>query len=201
MRIGSEVHPTLAAALWPAAGNRAALRWLALALGGSLFVAVCAQIQVPLKPVPMTMQTFAALVIGAAYGWRLGAVTLALYLIEGAVGLPVFAGFDAGFVGGPTAGYIAGFILAAGLVGWLAERGWDRNVLLTGIAMVLGMAVIYALGIAWLSRFMGGTTLAETVQNTLAAGMFPFLLGDLLKIGLAMAVLPAAWKLMAKLRR
>lgn len=194
MQMGSATHPTLAATLWPAEGMQVALRSLALAIAGSALVALCARISVPLYPVPITMQTFAVLLIGAAYGWRLGSATLALYLIEGAVGIPVFAPPEsAGFVGGPTAGYIVGFILAAGLVGWLAERGWDRNVLLTGIAMVLGNLVIYALGLIWLARFVG--------WQTFEFGLFPFLIGDALKVALAMAVLPAAWKIVATLRR
>lgn len=194
MQMGSATHPTLAATLWPAEGMQVALRSLALAIAGSALVALCARISVPLYPVPITMQTFAVLLIGAAYGWRLGSATLALYLIEGAVGIPVFAPPEsAGFVGGPTAGCIVGFILAAGLVGWLAERGWDRNVLLTGIAMVLGNLVIYALGLIWLARFVG--------WQTFEFGLFPFLIGDALKVALAMAVLPAAWKIVATLRR
>jgi biotin transport system substrate-specific component len=194
MQMSNGTHPTLAATLWPAQGLQVALRSLALAVAGSALVALCARISVPLYPVPMTMQTFAVLLIGAAYGWRLGAATLALYLLEGAAGLPVFAPPEsAGFVGGPTAGYIVGFILAAGLVGWLAERGWDRNVILTGAAMILGNLVIYALGLAWLWKFVG--------DKVLELGLFPFLIGDALKIALAMAVLPAAWKIVAALRR
>jgi biotin transport system substrate-specific component len=206
MQIGSETHPTLAAALWPAQGVQAALRWLLLAIVGSIFVALCAQIQVPLTPVPITMQTFAVLLIGAAYGWRLGGATLALYAIEGAAGLPVFAGWSGGWhvIAGPTGftgGYIIGFIFAAALVGWLAERGWDRTPILTGVAMVLGNLVIYALGLVWLSQYMGGETVGEIIGSTLAAGLFPFLIGDALKIARAMAVLPAAWKIVASLRR
>jgi biotin transport system substrate-specific component len=194
MRNGSGTYPTLAATLWPAERTQAALRWALLAIVGSLFVALCAHISVPLYPVPITMQTFAVLLIGAAYGSRLGAATLLLYLIEGAAGLPVFSPPEsAGFVGGPTAGYIVGFILAAGLVGWLAEKGWDRNVVYTGLAMVLGNLVIYALGLAWLAKFVGA--------DTFKYGLFPFLIGDGLKILLAMALLPAAWKLIANLHR
>ncbi|MBX6320895.1 MAG: biotin transporter BioY [Rhodospirillaceae bacterium] len=189
------MHPTLAATLWPTEGTLAALRWALLAVGGSLFVAASAQIQVPLWPVPITMQTFAVLLVGAAYGARLGAATLALYLIEGAAGLPVFAGLSGGpgIIVGPTGGYIVGFVLAAGLVGWLAERGWDRHAALTGAAMVLGNLAIYALGLAWLWQFTG--------EKTLALGLVPFLPGDALKIALAMAVLPAAWRLITGFRR
>jgi biotin transport system substrate-specific component len=195
MQMGNGTHPTLAATLWPAQGAAAALRWVLLAIVGSIFIALCSQIFVPLEPVPITMQTFAVLLIGAAYGWRLGAATVALYLLEGAVGLPVFAEMKAGYpiLLGPTGGYLVGFVLAAGLVGWLAERRWDRNVILTGAAMVLGNLVIYALGLIWLWKFVG--------DQVFALGLIPFLIGDGLKIALAMALLPAAWKLVGALRR
>ena len=123
--------PTLANRLWPAASSKQLLRAALLAILGSALVTVCAQVNVPMVPVPMTLQTLAVLAIGGAYGSRLGAATLALYALEGAVGLPVFAQFKAGpaILMGPTGGYIIGFIAAAGLVGFLAERGFDRNVL------------------------------------------------------------------------
>jgi biotin transport system substrate-specific component len=195
MQMGNATHPTLAATLWPAQGTLAALRWALLAILGSIFIALCSQIFVPTQPVPITMQTFAVLLIGAAYGWRLGAATVALYLLEGAVGLPVFAEMKAGYpvLLGPTGGYLVGFVFAAALVGWLAERRWDRNVILTGAAMILGNLVIYALGLAWLWKFVG--------DKVLELGLLPFLLGDALKIALAMAVLPAAWKIVTGLRR
>jgi biotin transport system substrate-specific component len=195
MQMGNGTHPTLAATLWPAQGSLAVLRGVLLAILGSIFVALCSQIFVPLEPVPITMQTFAVLLIGAAYGWRLGAATLALYLLEGAVGLPVFAEMKAGYgvILGPTGGYLVGFVFAAALVGWLAERRWDRNVVLTGVAMVLGNLVIYALGLAWLWKFVG--------DKVFELGILPFLVGDGLKIALAMALLPAAWKLVGSLRR
>jgi biotin transport system substrate-specific component len=189
---------TLAGALWPAAseiGYRA-MRAVLLALVGSLLVAVSAQIQVPMYPVPMTMQPFAVLVIGAAYGSRLGFATLALYIAEGALGLPVFAGLKGGpaVLVGPTAGYIAGFALAAGAVGWLAERGWDRTIATTIAAMTIGMALIYIPGVVWLASLIG-------VEKAILAGMLPFVYGDAVKIALAALVLPGAWLMVGRAGR
>ena len=188
---------TLAATMWPA-GTEAglnAMRAGLLALVGSLLVAVSAQVQVPMYPVPMTMQPFAVIMIGSAYGSRLGAATLLLYMAEGALGLPVFAGMKGGaaVLMGPTAGYIVGFVLAAGAVGWLAERGWDRNVFATIAAMTIGMALIYIPGVAWLAALIGA-------EKAIAAGMLPFLIGDAVKIALAAVVLPGAWWLIGRSR-
>lgn len=201
------VHPTIASALWPDR-TAPAVRGAILAILGSLMVAASAQIQIPLWPVPVTGQTFAVLVIGMAYGWRLGSATLALYLLEGVIGLPVFAKFSSGWavMAGPTGGYIVGFIVAAGIIGWLAERGWDRRVATTAAAMLIGNAVIYVLGLAWLTNFFVGAG-AEVVASTgaktafaaaIASGMLPFLLGDALKLALAAVVLPAAWSRVKK---
>ena len=188
---------TLAAAVWPTgseAGFRA-MRAVLLALVGSALVAISAQIQVPMYPVPMTMQPFAVIVIGAAFGARLGAATLLVYMAEGALGLPVFAGLKGGaaMLTGPTAGYIVGFVLASGAVGWLAERGWDRNIVTTVAAMTIGMALIYLPGVAWLASLIG-------TEKAIAAGMMPFLVGDAVKIALAALVLPGAWWLIGRSR-
>jgi biotin transport system substrate-specific component len=190
---------TLAGAVWPVAGGsglRGAARGLVLMLLGSVALWLSAKIQVPLWPVPMTMQTFVVLTLGIAYGWRLAGATLLLYLAEGAAGLPVFAGGwgEGGGVhhlAGPTAGYLFGFVVAAALVGRLAERGWDRSPLSAAAAMVVGNLVIYALGIAWLSQLIGLPAAVE-------AGLLPFLLGDAIKVALGAALLPLAW---AALRR
>ncbi len=199
-------QPTLASVLWPRRDAQRLLRPALLAVLGSLLVAVSAQIEVPLWPVPITGQTFAVLVIGMAYGARLGAVTLALYLAEGAAGLPVFAGFAAGpaVLMGPTGGYLLGFVLAAGLIGHLAERGWDRGPLTTALAMLIGNAVIYLPGLAWLAVFLASAkslAMDAAFKVSLSAGLTPFLLGDALKLALAAAALPLAWKLLAKGRR
>ncbi len=183
----TQTHPTLIGTLWPARAN-ALLRWIALMIGGVAFVAVSAHIVVPLYPVPVTMQTFAVLVLGMAYGMRLGAATLALYLVSGVAGLPVFA--PAGGLG-PTLGYIVGFILAAGFVGWLAERGWDRNIVRTATAMLIGNILIYVPGLIVLAYFVG-------TAKVLEYGLTPFLLGDALKLALAAFILPAAWRLVTR---
>lgn len=162
----------------------------------SLFNAAAAQVSIPLPftPVPITGQTFTVLLTGALLGSRLGGLSLLLYLAEGAAGLPVFALGRSGLVTllGPTGGYLIAFPAAAFAVGWLAERGWDRRVLTTALAMVVGNSVIYAGGVPWLARFVGG--LAEAV----ASGMIPFLIGDAVKLVLAAVLLPAGWSILGR---
>ncbi len=185
------MNTVLVSAFWPQK-TESLLFKVGLVLVGSLLLAASAKIQVPFWPVPMTMQTFVVLVLGMAYGRTLGLATVALYLAEGAAGLPVFAGTPEKGIGlaymvGPTGGYLAGFVVAVLLVGWLAERRWDRHPLTTAAAMVIGMAVIYAMGAAWLATFTG-------FEKALQFGVTPFLLGDALKILLATALMPLAWK-------
>ncbi|MCB1499513.1 MAG: biotin transporter BioY [Bauldia sp.] len=169
------------------------LRNLILAVGGSLALWISAKVQVPFYPVPMTMQTFMVLVIAMAFGWRLGAATVLLYLAEGAAGLPVFAGTPERGIGiaymmGPTGGYLAGFLAAAALAGWLGERGWDRNAVTTLLAMVIGTAVIFLFGALWLGAVIGWD------KPVLELGVTPFLPGAAFKIALAAAVLPLVWR-------
>lgn len=186
---------TLAEVLWPSTGRhgrRQVRRAVALMLLGTAALWLSAKIQVPLWPVPVTMQTFVVLTLGIAYGWRLAGATTLLYLAQGAIGLPVFAGAwseGGGIVHlyGPTAGYLVGFVVAAMVVGWLAERGWDRSPLRAAAAMVIGNLVIYALGLAWLGQQIGLTPALEF-------GLLPFLFGDALKVGLGAALLPLAWR-------
>jgi biotin transport system substrate-specific component len=184
-------RPTLIDTLWPSAeASRRVLRTVLLVLAGTAFLAASARVQIPFWPVPMTMQTFAVLVIGMVYGARLGAATVAVYLLEGVVGLPVFAaGGGLAYFAGPTAGYLGGFVGGAMLVGWLAERGWDRSLRLTVLAMTLGTTVIFACGVVWLSVFLGNA--GEAVN----AGLLPFIPAALFKIALAAVVLPSAWRL------
>lgn len=192
MQIATGAAPTLIDSLWPRETG-GFLRLALLAVVGSALMAVSAKVQVPMWPVPMTMQTFAALAIGMAYGARLAGATLLLYLAEGLVGLPVFAsGAGPAYMAGPTGGYLVGFFVAAVLVGWLAEKGWDRNVLLTFLANFAGTAIIFALGVTWLSTIMGG------FEKALAAGFQPFILGAFVKIALAAALLPLVWKLLPR---
>ncbi len=189
MNVSAATQSTLVSALWPATEGRAALRALLLALAGSAFVAVSAQFQVPLVPVPITGQTFAVLIVGMALGWRLGAASLLLYMAEGTIGIPVFAKFAAGpgVMVGPTGGYIVGFVLAAGIVGYLAERGWDRTIGLTALAMLIGNIAIYLPGLLWLASLIGA-------EKAIEFGLMPFLIGDALKLALAAGLFPVIWK-------
>lgn len=189
---GDDTHATLAATLWPAHG-RGYVRHLVLALLGSLFVALRAQIQLPFKPVPITLQTFAVLLVGVAFGSRLGTATLVLYVVAGAAGLPVFAGFEGGFAvfAGPMGGTMAGFVFAAAATGYLAERGWDRDRLSAGAVMMLGTVVIYLPALLWLSRLFDW-------DKAVAIGLTPFLLGDALKVLLAMVLVPFIWRLVRR---
>jgi biotin transport system substrate-specific component len=173
-----------------------ALVWrVVLVVAGSALIALGAQLALPLpfSPVPVTGQTFAVLIVGASLGSRLGPLSVMLYVVEGAAGLPVFAGGTGGLarLGGPTAGYLVGFVVAAAIVGALAERGWDRRVWTAAIAMLAGEIAIYAFGLAWLARFPLATGVLE-------AGLYPFIPGDLYKLSLAALALPAAWRLVRR---
>lgn len=169
-----------------------------LVLAGSLFVALCAQIIIPLPftPVPITAQTLGVLLVGSLLGTRQGALALVLYLLMGLVGLPFFAGGESGwhYVQGATLGYLVAFPLAAALTGWLAERGWDRSTLTTMLSMVLGNAVIYTLGVGWLALLIG-------LHAAVMKGMVPFIVGDIVKIVLAGVVLPGGWLLVRSRNR
>lgn len=186
---------TLADAAWPAAGpTPAVVRATALALVGSLLLTVSAKVQVPFWPVPMTLQPMVVLLLGIAYGPRLAVATVLLYLAEGAIGLPVFAGTPEKGIGlaymvGPTGGYLAGFVAAAAIAGVTAER--SRGVLATALGVALATAAIYVLGAGWLATFVGP-------GKALALGVVPFLLGDLVKLCLATALAEAG---LARLRR
>lgn len=182
---------TYADILRPSVKRYALLYDIAWIAGGTLFITLSAQVAIPLpfSPVPITGQTLAVLLTGALLGSRRGSLCLLLYLAEGAFGLPVFAGGMAGPARllGPTGGYLVGFMPAAFLTGLLAERGWDRRVRTSLLAMLLGNAVIYAFGLPWLARFVGG-------ERVLASGLLPFIPGDLLKLILATTLLPSGWK-------
>lgn len=162
-----------------------------LVVASSLVTAAAAQLAIPVpwSPVPITGQTFAVLLSGMVLGSRRAFLAQALYLLEGAAGLPVFAGGAAGaaILMGPTAGYLAAFPFAAFVTGALAERGWDRRFVTTFLAMLLGSALIFTVGLAWLSRFLAGPQL-------LAAGLLPFVPGDLIKSALAAVAFPTAWR-------
>jgi biotin transport system substrate-specific component len=164
-----------------------------LIAAGSLFVAVCSRIEIPLQPVPITAQTLAVLLLGALLGAKRGSISVIGYLGLGAGGLPVFAGGASGPASlfGPTAGYLIGFLAATATVGLLSERGWDRRVGTTALAMVIGNVLIYVLGVAWLAQFVGW-------QPVLRLGVLPFLVGDAVKIGIAAFALPLGWSLIGR---
>ena len=197
----SKIHTpvnTLADYVWPLTEDRGkfvgALRGIVLCTIGSLLIWTSAKIHVPFYPVPMTMQTFVVLTIGMVYGWRLGAATVMLYLLEGATGLPVFSGTPEKGLGlaymlGGTGGYLAGFLLSVIVTGTLAERGWDRSIMTTALAMLAGSVAIYIPGLLWLGTLFGWD------KPILEWGMYPFLLGDLTKLALAAGFLPLIWKM------
>ncbi len=170
-------------------------REVALILGGSLLIALSAQLRfiLPFSPVPITGQTFTVLLLGALYGSKRGPATVMTYFALGVMGLPVFAGgaFGIARLVGPTAGYLVGFLAAAFIVGLLSERGWDRKPWTTAASMIIGNGIIYMTGVLWLSRFVGW-------QSVLNTGFLPFLAGDALKIALATILLPAGWKLIGR---
>ncbi len=189
----TSTYAPLALAATPSGGL---LTRILIVVAGSVLLTVSAKIQVPFWPVPMTMQPYVVLVLGMALGPRLGPAAVALYLAQGALGLPVFAGtpekgIGLAYMAGPTGGYLAGFLLAAMLTGRLSTLGVDRRPLGALLAATAGMAVIYACGLAWLSALIGP-------EQAVRFGALPFLLGDGLKILLVMATLPLAWKLVGR---
>lgn len=172
-----------------------------LVVFGVALLTVAAKIKVPMwpSPVPITLGTFAVLGIGAAYGARLGLITILAYLAIGALGFDVFASSSAekngiAYMLGGSGGYLAGYALAALALGYLARRGWDRNVLKMAVAMLIGNALIYLPGLMWLNQFTTGWA------QTLDWGLTPFLIGDAIKLALAALLLPAAWKAVGKAR-
>ncbi|MFD7918253.1 biotin transporter BioY [Streptomyces sp. NPDC059740] len=173
---------------------RARLRDLALVAGGAVLTGLAAQIAVPIpgSPVPVTAQTFAVLLVGASLGAGRGFLSMALYAVAGVAGVPWFAGAQAG-AGGASFGYVLGMMLAATAVGALARRGGDRRALRTVGTVVLGEALVYALGVPYLAL-----SAHLSLTGALAAGLVPFLVGDAVKAALAMGVLPTAWKLLGR---
>lgn len=166
-------------------------------VAGSLLLTLSAKVQVPFYPVPMTMQTLVVIGLGLALGPVRGAAAVALYLAQGALGLPVFAGTPEKGIGlaymmGPTGGYLAGYLPAALLAGWLGQRGWDRNVFTAMAAALLAAAVIYLPGLLWLGSVIGFD------KPVLAFGLTPFIPGDIMKAVLAAIAFPAAWKWLSR---
>lgn len=183
-------HFPLASLLWPqrADHSSALFRSVILIALGTALLTLSAKINLPLPYVPMTLQTLVALMIGAAYGWRLGTATVIAYLAEGAMGLPVFAGPVGGIAPlvGPTAGYLFGFVGGALVTGWLAERGWDRSVFRLFAAMALGHIVILAAGFGWLAFGM-----KLGVEKAWLVGIVPFIAGSVVKSALGATLVPS----------
>lgn len=189
----------LTEAFGPTEGNALLVKQAAMVVLGIAALAIMAKVQVflPGNPVPVTLTTFGVLTIGAAYGARLGLITILGYLLLGALGFAVFAGDKAGltYMMGGTGGYLVGYALAAVALGYVARMGWDRNVGLMALAMLVGNALIYVLGLLWLNQFATGWA------QTLEWGITPFLIGDALKLGLAALIVPGLWKLIGSARR
>jgi biotin transport system substrate-specific component len=186
-------NATVADLLRPCDKRLAAFYDIVLIVGGSLLISLCAHAKVwlPFSPVPVTGQTFAVLIIGALLGARRGCLAVLAYITEGAAGLPVFAvGAGSAALLGPTGGYLFGFIPAAYITGRLAEKGWDRRTGTTVLAMVFGNLAIYTFGLLWLCCLTGFSTMVLTL------GLYPFIIGDLVKIILAAILLPAGWKML-----
>ena len=168
------------------------LRAALLAVAGSILIALSARIQVPMWPVPMTLQTFAVLFIGLTYGGRLATATLLLYLAEGAIGLPVFAaGGGLAHLVGPTGGYLVGFLLAASLLGFAVDRGLGKTLVPRLALLIAATVLIYVMGVSWLSGFVG-------LEKAVAVGMVPFLWGDAIKAALAALIAPFGRSLLVK---
>jgi biotin transport system substrate-specific component len=183
--------PTITTRYFPRVANW--LRDLALITLGALFVAALAQVKIalPFTPIPLTGQTFAVLLVGATLGSKRGVASMALYIALGALGLPVLAGGASGitYLSGATLGYLIGFVMAAYVIGLLAERGLERSVRTSFVPFLIGTVIIYACGVTWLAVILG------SFSKAIAAGLLPFLIGDAIKLIAASVALPVAWKL------
>ncbi|TIL65976.1 biotin transporter BioY [Mesorhizobium sp.] len=169
---------------------------LLLAIVGTLLLTLSAKTRVLLGPVDISMQTLAVFLIAAAFGMRLGVATLLLYMAEGAMGLPVFQGTPEKGIGiaymlGSTGGYLAGFVVMAAIVGWAADRGWDRHPVKLFNAILVAEIVMMAMGFAWLALLIGP-------EKSWQFGVVPFIVGDLIKVALAASLVPAVWSLLRR---
>jgi biotin transport system substrate-specific component len=176
---------------------RSAINNVALILSGAVFTAYAAQLVIPMWPVPITAQTLAVLLVGSVLGATRGAISLIVYFSMGAVGLPVFsAATSLSF--GPTFGYLVGFVAAAAVVGYLSQRGWHKSV--TGVigSFAIANSVIYLFGLPWLAFALGSLGAATDLASVAATGLAPFIIGDVIKMILAAALLPLAWKFLGK---
>jgi biotin transport system substrate-specific component len=168
---------------------------IALVAGGAAFTGLLAQVAIPLWPVPITGQTLAVLLVGSTLGALRGVLAMVVYAVLGVVGVPWFSDAASGLhvIAGPTGGYIIGFIAAAGLTGWLAQRQWDRRVLGAFVSFMAGTGVTFAIGLPWLAAALGLNLL-----QTLEGGLYPFIVGGVIKALLAAGIIPFAWKLTAR---
>lgn len=197
----TSVHPAvLVDRIWsrPSERNLAAVRAIVVVVAFALLTAALAQWELKLSftPVPITGQTLGVLLAGGALGWRSGAASQLLYWMFGLVGLPFYAGGAGGWTNGTgaTMGYFVGFVVAAGVIGYLAERKHDRNLASSWSAMALGSIIIYAFGAVWLAHRLN-VPVATGDTNALSLGVTPFLIGDAIKLVLAGTLLPGAWAL------
>jgi biotin transport system substrate-specific component len=185
------MQDSLVANIWPKTQESWASK-AALVLAGSALLVLSAKLKVPFYPVPMTMQVLVVLALGLALGFRLALATVALYLFEGLAHLPVFAGTPERGIGltymmGPTGGYLLGYVLAAGAVGWLADRGWAKSWVTAILACVIGLFLIYVPGLVWLGMVLGWD------KPIFQFGFTPFILGDLVKVLIAALVVSGLW--------
>ena len=195
MAIATTMRPLVSLAL-PQEGAARLATQLLLAIAGTLLLTLSAKTKVVLGPVDISMQTLVVLLIAAAFGLRLGVGTLLLYMAEGAMGFPVFQGTPEKGIGiaymlGSTGGYLAGFVVMAAIVGWAADRGWDKSVLKLGGAMLVAEVVMMAMGFAWLAGLIG-------IEKSWTFGVAPFIVPDLIKVALAALLVPATWALLPK---
>jgi biotin transport system substrate-specific component len=180
-------RPTLADRLF----SRGIAMDIVLVAAGAALTAIAAQVEVPLWPVPITGQTLAVLLVGSSLGALRGTLSMLLYAVLGIVGLPVFSGATSGMpvVLGPTGGYIIGFVFAAALTGWIAQRSWDHKVLRALLGFLCGTVVTFAIGLPWLAVSLG-----LDLQQTLESGLYPFIVGGIVKAAIAAAVIGLGWR-------
>ncbi|MES0157582.1 biotin transporter BioY [Mesorhizobium sp. M0018] len=195
MAIATTMRPLISLAL-PEKGAARLAGQLLLAIAGTLLLILSAKTKVMLGPVDISMQTLAVLLIAAAFGMRLGVATLLLYMAEGALGLPVFQstpekGIGIAYMLGSTGGYLAGFVVMAAIVGWAADRGWDRHPIKLFNAMLVAEIVMMVMGFAWLALLIGP-------EKSWQFGVVPFIVGDLIKVALAASLVPAVWSLLKR---
>lgn len=195
MAIATTMRPLISLAL-PEKGAARLAGQLLLAIAGTLLLFLSAKTKVILGPVDISMQTLAVFLIAASFGMRLGVATLLLYMAEGALGLPVFQstpekGIGIAYMLGSTGGYLAGFVVMAAIVGWAADRGWDRHPIKLFNAMLVAEIVMMAMGFAWLALLIGP-------EKSWQFGVMPFIVGDLIKVALAASLVPAVWSLLKR---